>query len=401
MSAADLPRSRMLWADVLRVGSVGLRTRRLRAGLSAVGIAIGIASMVAVIGISDSSKAGLLHQLDELGTNLLTVTPGQSVFGSDAKLPRAAVQAVRHMPTVRRAASVADAGGATARRSPYVDVNDTNGIAVEAADPGLLATLGGEMTQGTFLTTAGQSFPTVVLGAVSAQRLGITSLVGDPQLYIGGHWFTVAGIIRSLALAPEIDRAALIGYPVARQLFGTTRNASTVYVRSDPDQVTQTRDLLGATADPQHPDEATVSRPSDALAARAAAKGALTSLFLALGAVALIVGAVGIANVMVISVIERRAEIGLRRALGATRRHVTIQFLAEALMLATLGGLAGVVLGSVVTAVYAATQGWMVVVPAFALGGGVGAALAMGAVAGLYPAARAARLSPTEALRAV
>jgi len=400
MNAARLPRSRMLWADVLRVGSVGLRTRRLRAGLSAVGIAIGIASMVAVLGISDSSKAGLLHQLDELGTNLLTVTPGQSVFGSDAKLPRAAVQAVRHMPSVRRAASVAGTG-ATARRSPYVDVNDTNGIAVDAADPGLLATLGGRMAQGTFLTTAGQSFPVVVLGAVSAQRLGITGLTAQPQLYIGDHWFTVAGIMRSLPLAPEIDRAVLIGYPIAARLFGTTRNASTLYVRSDPDRVTQTRDLLGATADPQQPDEATVSRPSDALAARAAAKGALTSLFLALGAVALIVGAVGIANVMVISVIERRAEIGLRRALGATRRHVTVQFLTEALMLATLGGLAGVVLGGVVTTVYAATQGWTVVVPASALGGGVGAALAMGAVAGLYPAARAARLSPTEALRAI
>ena len=122
-------------------------------------------------------------------------------------------------------------------------------------------------------------------------------------------------------------------------------------------------------------------------------------VFLGLGAVALLVGGVGIANVMVISVLERRSEIGLRRALGATKGHVGVQFLAEALLLAVAGGLAGVVLGATVTAVYALGRGWSVVVPAPAMAGGLLAALAIGAVAGLYPALRAARLAPTEALR--
>ena len=144
-----------------------------------------------------------------------------------------------------------------------------------------------------------------------------------------------------------------------------------------------------------------MSRPSDALEARAAAKTAFTSLFLGLGAVALLVGGVGIANVMVISVLERRSEVGLRRALGATRRHVGAQFACESLLLAAAGGVAGVALGALVTAGYAATRGWTPVVPPAALAGGVAAALAIGAVAGVYPALRAARLSPTDALRGV
>jgi len=390
-------RSRLLWRDVAVVGSVGLRTRRLRAALSALGIAIGIASMVAVLGISESSKADLLAQLDALGTNLLTVTPGQSFFGEDATLPESAVGAARHMPTVDRAASVADIDQSV-RRSEYIDAAETGGIALHAADTALLATLDGRMRRGRFLDAASERYPVVVLGSVTARRLGIDR-VGE-QVAIAGRRFVVGGIVRHLELAPEIDRAALIGFPVAKRLFGTTRSASTLYVRADQDHVEAAQSLLAPTVDPEHPEEAQVSRPSDALAARAAAKGAFTSLFLGLGGVALLVGAVGIANVMVISVLERRSEIGLRRALGATRRHVGAQFLSESLLLSALGGLAGAMLGAAVTAGYAASQGWTLVIPPVALGGGIGCALAIGVVAGIYPAGRAARLSPTDALRA-
>ena len=390
-------RSRLLWRDIAAVASVGLRTRRLRAALSALGIAIGIASMVAVLGISESSKADLLAQLDALGTNLLTVTPGQSFFGDNASLPGTAVGAAQHMPTVDSAASVASVDQAV-RRSEYIDPQETGGISLEATDSALLATLGGRMRRGRFLDAASERYPVVVLGSVAAQRLGVRRV--GVQLAIAGRRFTVGGILRHLTLAPEIDRAALMGYPVAKRLFGTTRSASTVYVRADQDRVPQARDLLAPTVDPEHPEEVQVSRPSDALAARAAAKGAFTSLFLGLGAIALLVGAVGIANVMVISVLERRSEIGLRRALGATRRHVGAQFLSESLLLSVLGGLAGAMLGAAVTAGYAASQGWTLVIPPVALGGGVGCALAIGVIAGLYPATRAARLAPTDALRA-
>ena len=391
-------RSRLLARDVVRVGAVGLRTRRMRAALSAVGIAIGIASMVAVLGISQSSKAGLLAQLDSLGTNLLTAGPGESFFGDEATLPTTAVTAVTGMPTVRRAASVA-AIDATVRRTDRIAAEETGGIAVKAADSGLLATLQGSVRAGRFLDAASERFPTVVLGALAAERLGITDARGGLQVWVGGHWLTVVGILAPLPLAPELDRAALVGYPAAARLFGTERNAERVYVRADPERVTEARALLAPTANPEAPEEVTVSRPSDALAARAAAMGAFTALLLGLGAVALLVGGVGIANVMVISVLERRSEIGLRRALGATRRHISAQFLTEALLLAALGGTAGIALGALVTAGYATSQGWAVTVPALAVLGGAGAALAIGAIAGLYPATRAARLSPTEALR--
>jgi putative ABC transport system permease protein len=389
--------SRLLVADVLRAGALGLLSRRLRAALSAVGIAIGIASMVAVLGVSESSRADLLATLDDLGTNLLEVAPGQSFAGEDSELPASAAAMVRALPGVEGAAA-ATTLGETVRPTDHVPEEETGGIAVTAADTDLAATLAARLRRGEFLNAATSRYPVVVLGSEAARTLGIA--VPGVNVFLGGSWFAVAGILRPVTLAPSLDRAALIGYPVAKRLFGAERNASTLYVRAEPDSVDGVRDLLGAAANPEHPEEVEVSRPSDALAARAAAQTAFTSLFLGLGAVALLVGGVGIANVMVISVLERRSEIGLRRALGATERHVAEQFLTESLLLSAIGGAAGVALGAAVTAAYALSRGWQVVVPPEALAGGLGAAIAIGAVAGLYPALRAARLAPTEALRA-
>lgn len=401
MSAVALPmapRSRLHPGDVLRVGGVGLRTRRLRAALSALGIAIGIAAMVAVLAISESSKAELLADLDRLGTNLLTVTPGRTLAGDNASLPTEATAMVGRIGPVERTSATGSVD-ATVRRTDLIPKAETGGIAVRSAATGLLETLAGRVASGRFLDAATERYPTVVLGAVAAQRLGITDVSNRPQVYLGGQWFAVIGVLDPLPLAPEIDRSALVGFPVAIDRLGADGTPSTVYVRSDPDAVEDVRSVLAATAKPQAPEEVSVSRPSDALEARAAAKTAFTSLFLGLGGVALLVGGVGIANVMVISVLERRREIGLRRALGATRRHVALQFLTESLLLSGLGGVAGVSLGAVVTAAYARSQDWAIVLPAVGLVGGVSAALVIGAVAGLYPAARAARLAPTEALR--
>jgi putative ABC transport system permease protein len=389
----------MTAADILRTGSIGLRTRRTRAALSALGIAIGIASMVAVLGISESSRADLIAQLDRLGTNLLRVAPGQSFFGEEAELPESAGAMVGRVDGVQSTAAAKIVPDATVRRNELIDEAETGGIAVTAAEPSLLGTVGASLAGGRFLTAANARYPVVVLGADAAARLGITRT--GVRVWLADRWFQVIGILEPVALEPGLDSAALVGFPVAEELLGEDLSPTTIYVRAAPDDIEAVRELLGRTANPERPEEVDVSRPSDALEARAAAKTAFTSLFLGLGAVALLVGGVGIANVMVISVLERRSEVGLRRALGATRRNVGAQFLAESLLLATAGGLAGIALGAAVTAGYAAGQGWQAVVPAVALGGGVAAAAAIGAVAGLYPALRAARLSPTEALRSV
>jgi putative ABC transport system permease protein len=392
----ELAPSKLPAVDVLRVGGVGLRTRRLRAALSSLGIAIGIAAMVAVLGISESSKSDLISTLDRLGTNLLRVSPGQTIVGDDAELPEEAGPMIGRIGPVESVSAVEQVE-ATVRRTDYVPEEETGGISVMAADTDLLTTLGATVRRGVYLDAAKARYPAVVLGSTAAERLGIDET--GVNVWLGERWFTVVGILDPVELDPGLDSAALIGLPIAEELFGAEGSATTIYVRANPDELDDVRRVLGATANPEHPEEVDVSRPSDALEARAAAKTAFTSLFLGLGAVALLVGGVGIANVMVISVLERRSEIGLRRALGATKGHVRLQFLTESLLLAGLGGAAGVVLGTLITVVYASNRGWDTATPWYVPMGGITAAVAIGAVAGLYPAMRAARLAPTEALR--
>lgn len=390
-------KSRIRGTDLVLSGAHGLIARRTRTVLTALGIAIGIAAMIGVLGISASSKADLLHQIDELGTNLLAVQAGQSIFGEAADLPEEAPAMIRRVAPVQQAAAVT-AVDASVRRTDLISSTETGGIRVLAVEPEVLDTLQGALALGRFLDVASSRVPGIVLGSVAAERLGITDLSVGPMVFVGGHWFNVVGILEALPVNPDLDRAAFIGYPVAEKLFDTKPNASTIYLRTHPDQVEGVRAILGRTANPAAPNEVSVSRPSDALEAKAAVDENLTRLLLGLGAVALVVGGVGIANVMVISVLERRSEIGLRRALGAKRAHIAGQFLTESILLSALGGITGVGLGAAVTYAYAARQEWLVEVPVPALAAGVGAALIVGAIAGLYPAIRAARMDPAEAV---
>ena len=400
----------MRLSDQMRVAGVRIRARRLRAALSALGIAIGTAAIVAVLGLSASSQAGLLAEIDQLGTNLLTANTGQSFSGGPAQLPVAAPQRISHLPDVEHVAHAGAIENANVYRSPLIPVVDTNALRVRAASLNLPEVLGTSVAQGRWLNPATEREPVTVLGALAAQRLGIDRVYPGQRIWLKNQWFYVAGILAPATLSADIDTSALIGYPAAeRYLSYATVEAgkavagppTTVYVRARTDKVDAVQGVLAQTANPESPSDVDVSQPSDVLTARAAAKGAFNSLFLGLGLVALIVGAVGVANIMIISVLERRSEIGLRRALGATRGQIRSQFLSEAVMLALLGGVAGVAAGALTTAIYANTKGWAVVIPVQAWTGGIGAAIVIGAIAGLLPALRAARLSPTAALRTV
>ena len=394
--------SRLRPSDALRVAGAGLKARPLRAVLSALGIAVGIAAMVAVVGISASSRAQIDQQLRALGTNMLTVEPGQELrSGETAKLPADSVDMVARIGPVTSVSAVGEVDDAFVYRSDHIDELHTNGITTLAARPELLDAVSGEVASGRWLDDALVDFPTVVLGATTAERLGISQTDGSITVWLGDEWFTVVGILDPAPLAPELDSAALVGWPVAQKLLGYDGAPTRLYERSPESQVEDVGAVLPATVNPENPEEVTVSRPSDALAAQAAADETLTTLLLALGGVALLVGGIGVANTMVIAVLERRSEIGLRRALGATRAHVRIQFLGESVLLAGLGGIGGAVLGGVVTGAFAASREWPLALPLWVLGGAAAATILVGAIAGAYPAARAARMSPTAALATV
>ena len=391
-------RSRLRLIDVLGVGSVGMRTRRMRTALTALGIAIGIAALVAVMGISASSRADLIAQINALGTDKLEVRAGQSFFGEAASLPEDAAAMIRHIGPVESASGLTSVE-ATVRRTPYIPESETGGIGVQATDTNLPATVRATLAHGRFLSEATGQLPAVVLGSAAAERLGIHDLDGQPMVWISGHWFVVVGILDPVPLQGNLDSGAFIGHDIAESLFGTERNPTSIQVRTDPDHVEAVREVLASTANPEAPNEVEVSSPSDTVQARKAVDDSLTALLLGLGAVALLVGGIGIANVMVISVLERRTEIGVRRALGATRGHVRTQFLVEAVLLAGLGGLLGTALGVAVTVGYARYEDIVLSVPVSAIAAGIGAALAVGALAGLSPAHRAARLAPADAIR--
>jgi putative ABC transport system permease protein len=383
--------------DIVRLGLLGITARRFRAALSALGIAIGIATMIVVTGIPATSQKALLDELTALGTNMLRAEPAPG--DPPAELAEDAVARVERIGPVTSAAAVANTH-TVVRRTDRAPVGDGSGLSVLASTTNLLSQLNGALLSGRFLDASTSRFPTVVLGYVAAGRLGVDRLNPGhlPQVYIGQTWFTVIGILRPMPLATDIERSVLVGWDAARTWLDFDGHPTVVYAKARENAIEDVRAVLAPTLYPKLPGLVQVSRPSDALAAKRATENNFSALLLGLAGVALLVGGIGVANTMFISVLERRREIGLRRALGATRSHIRAQFLTEAVVLSFLGGLAGTAIGILATTAYALYEDWTPVVPPVSALGGIAGAIVVGAIAGLHPSIRASHLTPTEAL---
>ncbi|MFB7586308.1 ABC transporter permease [Streptomyces sp. NPDC056169] len=389
-------RTRLRPTDLLRLGMIGPRTRKTRSALSALGISLGIAAVIAVTGISSSNQAHLLARLDELGSNLITVAPGKDPEQRLVPLPPTAEKMLAGIAPVQQVTATG-ATKAEVYRNDLVPKQQTGSISVLATRLNLLDVLHATMLSGQWLDRAGERLPVTVLGDQAAQRLGVTA--PGERVWLGGQPYVVRGILAPNDLAPELGTAALVGWPQATAHLGADGSAATVYLRSHPERVPDVQAVAGATANPASPSNVAVSRPSDLLTARGEAKGALTGLVLSLAAVALLVGGVGIANTMVVGVMERRGEIGLRRALGARGGQIAAQFLLEAVLMGFIGGIGGLIMGSLAVYGYALAQGWPVSIPLYTFAAGPTVSVLVAAVAGIYPALRAAGASPTDALR--
>ena len=391
-------KQRLKIKDLFFVALYGVRARRGRAALTSIGIGIGIAAIVAVTGISASGRADLLATLESLGTNLIKASPQAGFFGTQEKLPDGVVGMVERIGPVEEVTSTTQTD-LIVRRSDFISEFEGGGISTIVTSPELLQVVGGNLIEGRFIQDGLSNIPVTVLGSVTASRLGINTLDTPTKILIGNEWFGVVGIIDELKIHPDLDRSVFIGYGVAKTLFDIDKEPTTIYVRANPTYIEDVVEVIAPSMNPENPDQVQVSRPSDALEAQEAADAAFTNLLLGLGSVSLLFGGVSIANVMVMSVLERRMEIGVRRSIGATRKEIRYQFLLESIVLSGIGGLVGVVLGTGVTLGYTNYTDIVFSIPVSQVLGAILLALLIGAISGVYPAIKASKIQPAEAVR--
>ena len=380
------------------VAFYGVKARRGRAALTSIGIGIGIAAIVAVTGISASGRADLLATLESLGTNLIKASPQAGFFGTQENLPDGVLGMVERIGPVQEVTSTTQTD-LLVRRTDFISEFEGGGISALVTRPELLDVVGGKLAEGRFIKDGLSDIPVTVLGSVTATRLGIRDLSIPTKILIENEWFGVVGILDELKIHPDLDRSVFIGYGVAKTLFNVDEEPTTIYVRSNPTYIEDVVEVLAPSMNPENPDQVSVSRPSDALEAQEAAEVAFTNLLLGLGSVALLVGGVAIANVMVMSVLERRMEIGVRRSIGATRKEIRYQFLLESVLLSGVGGLVGVLLGAGITLGYTEYSNIVFSIPILQVLGAIVLALLIGALSGVYPAIKASKIQPAEAVR--
>lgn len=388
-------------ADLLHSAWIGATGRRSRTVLAALGIALGIAAYVALSGIAASNQSALLARLDALGANLQVVTPGQDAARQPIPLPQYAPRTLARQPQVERV-GVFDTTPENVRifKNELVPKSNGNALALSVMRPGALDALGASLTQGHGIDADNEHLPVAVLGSEAAYRLGVTG-VGD-RVLIDDAWYGVVGILDPVPQARSFDSSVIIGSKYAKAHYPdqakTIGRISAIYVRTKPGDAEALRRMLAHAANLTG-SGVSVNASADLSEARNTTDDSLTTLGLMIGVIALAVGGMSIANMMIVTVMERRGEIGLRRALGATPGAIRMQFVTEAAMLSAFGGLAGIGIGAGTAMAVAVSAHQPMALDWGSLPLAWCAAVLVGILAGIYPASRAARLTPTEALR--
>ena len=385
----------------------GLFSRPGRMSLTILGTVIGLGALVATLGLTRTANNRIVTRFDEvIATEVVVGTRPVSQTAEPNRLPWNAPERLERLNGVVAAGTLSnvEVGDALVTTTPVNDPQRRTDfkLAVQAASPELFDAVRATVRSGRLFDEghSERGDRLVVLGPIAAERLGITGVENLPAVAIGDEIFLVSGILDDVARQHDLLAAVIMPEGTARDLYRLESPESVVVDTSLGATKLIARQAPLRWPAPQAPKGIKVTYAPDPKRVRENVQNDLTLLFLTLGAVSLIVGAIGIANVTLVSVMERTGEIGLRRALGATRRHISLQFLLESATIGVLGGILGAALGTLVVVAVSAYQSWTPVLdPYVPLAAPLVGAL-VGLLAGTYPAMRAARMEPVEALRA-